>query len=309
MIAFPSNCCGRALRQPPYRLVPVTLFLKIPDFLFSPLAFSMGVLTKAISLVASVSLLDQVGVSLLGTLEAPLLPKYLADSPLPDGFPWGKDTTRNTNPYHDSPNTGKTRKYDFTMKRTTLAPDGFERELIVINGQYPGPTIEGTKAMSTSKTPSLTLTANWGDVVEVTVHNEIRNPVEGTSIHWHGFLQHNNAWMDGTPGFTQCPIAPGKSFTYTFKAELFGSSWYHAHYSAQYADGAFGPIVVYGPCDKKYDVDIGPIVLNDFYHVDWQTMVNDIASPRPSQPPPKPTSDNNLINGKNDFRLLLCSKG
>jgi FtsP/CotA-like multicopper oxidase with cupredoxin domain len=57
-------------------------------------------------------------------------------------------------------------------------------------------------------------------MIEVTVHNEIKDPVERTSIHWHGFLQHNNAWIDGTQGFTQCPIAPGKSFSYKFKAEL-----------------------------------------------------------------------------------------
>ena len=152
------------------------------------------------------------------------------------------------------------------------------------------------------------MAANWGDMVELTVHNEIEDPAEGTSIHWHGFLQHKNAWMDGTQGFTQCPIAPGKSFTYSFKAELFGTSWYHAHYSAQYADGPFGPIVVYGPWDKEYDIDVGPVVLNDFYHVDWQTMVKNITAPRPNQPPPMPTSDSNLINGKMRFDCTSVPK-
>ena len=145
-------------------------------------------------------------------------------------------------------------------------------------------------------------------MIEVTVHNQIQDPMEGTSIHWHGFLQHNNSWMDGTPGLTQCPIAPGKSFTYTFKAELFGTSWYHTHYSAQYADGAFGPIVIYGPWEKQFDIDIGPIVLNDFYHVDWQTMAKNVTAPRPNQPPPSPTSDNNLINGKMSFDCASASK-
>ena len=46
-----------------------------------------------------------------------------------------------------------------------------ERELIVVNGAYPGPTIE----------------ANWGDWIEVNVYNNLN---EGTSIHWHGLLQH-----------------------------------------------------------------------------------------------------------------------
>ena len=49
--------------------------------------------------------------------------------------------------------------------------------------------------------------------------------------------------MDGVNGLTQCPIAPGDSFVYTWRAMQYGSSWYHSHYSVQYADGAVGPMV------------------------------------------------------------------
>ena len=49
--------------------------------------------------------------------------------------------------------------------------------------------------------------------------------------------------MDGVNGITQCPIAPGDSFKYTWRAMQYGSSWYHSHYSVQYADGALGPMV------------------------------------------------------------------
>lgn len=52
--------------------------------------------------------------------------------------------------------------------------------------------------------------------------------------------------MDGVNGVTQCPIAPGDSFSYTWRAMQYGSSWYHSHYSVQYADGAVGPIVSLG---------------------------------------------------------------
>lgn len=51
--------------------------------------------------------------------------------------------------------------------------------------------------------------------------------------------------MDGVNGVTQCPIAPGDSFNYTFRAMQYGSAWYHSHYSVQYADGALGPLVSY----------------------------------------------------------------
>src|SRR5947208_326134 len=53
------------------------------------------------------------------------------------------------------------------------------------------------------------------------------------------FRQH----MDGVNGVTQCPIAPGDYFNYTWRVMQYGSSWYHSHYSVQYADGAVGPIV------------------------------------------------------------------
>ena len=65
----------------------------------------------------------------------------------------------------------------------------------------------------------------------------------GTSIHWHGIRQNQTMDMDGVSGITQCPIAPGESFTYTFKATQYGTSWYHSHYSMQYADGLQGPLV------------------------------------------------------------------
>lgn len=138
------------------------------------------------TLTTTVSVLEQTvtnGVSLLGTLKAPVLPKFLPFDGH-ESFPWGRETTRNTNPYTNSPTTGRVRRYNFTVARQTLAPDGFEREMILVNGQYPGPTIE----------------ANWGDTIEVTVNNQIHGPEEGTAIHFHGFLQHKTPFMDGAPG-------------------------------------------------------------------------------------------------------------
>ena len=70
-----------------------------------------------------------------------------------------------------------------------------------------------------------------GDTIQVTVNNNLDD--EPVAIHWHGFLQTRQGWEDGIPGVTQCPIPPGKSFTYNFKAELYGTSWWHAHVSAQ----------------------------------------------------------------------------
>jgi FtsP/CotA-like multicopper oxidase with cupredoxin domain len=138
------------------------------------------------------------------------------------------------------------RRYDFTVSRGFIAPDGYTRDVLLVNGAFPGPLIE----------------ANWGDTIVVNVHNNITNPEDGTAIHWHGFLQHETPWEDGAPGITQCPIPPKRSYRYEFVASLYGTSWYHAHYSGQYAGGVVGPIVVHGPTDEKYDIDLGPIMLN-----------------------------------------------
>lgn len=91
-----------------------------------------------------------------------------------------------------------------------------------------------------------------------------------------------------------CPIPPGGSFTYSFIADLYGSSWYHSHYSAQYAGGLVGPMIIHGPDTVKYDIgkksyevtseleliwriDKGPILLTDWFHRDYNDIVEDVV--------------------------------
>jgi FtsP/CotA-like multicopper oxidase with cupredoxin domain len=82
--------------------------------------------------------------------------------------------------------------------------------------------------------------------------------------------------MDGVPGVQQCPIPPnGGSFTYSFLADLYGTSWYHSHYSAQYAGGAFGPMVIYGPPTVHYDV--GELASITYWHRVTLTKVRQIS--------------------------------
>ncbi|KUI54191.1 Laccase-2 [Cytospora mali] len=233
------------------------------------------------------------GASLLGTLQAVLLPLFLTNNPLPNGFPWGTRNSTNTSPYTQSPTTGIIRSYDFTVSRGVIAPDGYQKPVLLVNGAFPGPTIE----------------ANWGDTIQVTVTNNIaadeNGDEEGLTIHWHGFLQTATPWEDGVPGVTQCPIAPGKTYTYQFKAELYGTSWYHSHYSAQYTDGILGPIVIHGPNQRNHDIDIGPVMLQDWYHESYFKLVETTLTPGAAPV----RSDNNLINGKMNFNCSLVAAG
>ncbi|CAK4034935.1 laccase 2 [Lecanosticta acicola] len=104
-------------------------------------------------------------------------------------------------------------------------------------------------------------------------------------------------WGDeGVPGVTQCPIAPGESFTYRFTAEQYGSSWYHSHFSLQLSLGLQGPIVIHGPATADYDEDFGILLMTDWSHASlfaewWYQRV-------PSGPP---SLANALINGQNVF--------
>ena len=70
--------------------------------------------------------------------------------------------------------------------------------------------------------PSPILRARRGDVVDVTLQNQLSEP---TNIHWHGLT--TPADMDGHP---MDVVAPGSSFRYTFPVvDRAGTYWYHPH--------------------------------------------------------------------------------
>lgn len=93
--------------------------------------------------------------------------------------------------------------YDFKIGWLTANPDGAKaRPVMGINGQWPIPHI----------------TADVGDRVIVNVVNELGN--QSTSLHFHGLYQNGTTHMDGPAGVTQCPIAPGASFTYDFEVSF-----------------------------------------------------------------------------------------
>ncbi|KAF2836031.1 multicopper oxidase [Patellaria atrata CBS 101060] len=184
------------------------------------------------------------------------------------------------------PDTGVTRTYEFTVSYQTIAPDGVPRKGIVINEQFPGPPIE----------------ADWGDWIEVTMHNAIED--EGTALHWHGLLQKGTPTEDGVPGVGQCPTPPNGTQFFKFQADIYGTSWYHSHYSAQYAGGAVGPMIIHGPGEDQYDEDLGPIMLLDWYHKPYYQLVDQTMAPTSEGLPP-PVSENALINGLNPYDCSL----
>ncbi|KAF5013303.1 hypothetical protein FDECE_682 [Fusarium decemcellulare] len=170
--------------------------------------------------------------------------------------------------------------YWLEVNNKTINGDGIDnKEGKVFNNTYPGPWIQ----------------ACWGDLIRVHVTNKLR--YNGTTIHWHGLRQNGTMEMDGVNGVTQCPIAPNDTFTYEFRALQYGTSWYHSHYSLQYADGLAGPITIHGPSSANYDEARDPILITDWNHrsafQEWQRELTGT--------PTFPQMDSILINGVGNF--------
>ncbi|KAJ4371150.1 hypothetical protein N0V83_004366 [Neocucurbitaria cava] len=154
------------------------------------------------------------------------------------------------------------------------SPDGYERDMIFINGQYPGPLLE----------------IQEDDWVEIEVINHL--PFN-TSIHYHGIHQTNTPWADGVPGLTQRPIQPGASFKYKWYADQYGSYFYHAHSRGQIDDGSYGPMYIkpkagaenpfhlIDPAEvdllKETEASVAPMILSDWRHktsdATWQDQL------------------------------------
>ncbi|XP_010540177.1 PREDICTED: monocopper oxidase-like protein SKS1 [Tarenaya hassleriana] len=154
---------------------------------------------------------------------------------------------------------------------------GAEKQIIVINGMFPGPLLNGTT----------------NDVFNINVHNNLTEPF---LITWNGVQMRRNSWQDGVRG-TNCPIPPGKNWTYNFQIkDQIGSYFYFPFLLLQKAAGGFGPIRLnnldsvpppFPRPDGEFDVLIGDWFNSD--HRDLRASLDTgISLPMP---------DGILING------------
>ncbi|KAK5661815.1 hypothetical protein OQA88_9917 [Cercophora sp. LCS_1] len=208
--------------------------------------------------------------------EMSLLPRQACEHGPKSRKCWGEHSI-DTNYYEKVPDTNHTVEYWLSAVEGPCSPDGYERTCMTFNGTIPGPTI----------------IANWGDNVKVHVTNNMKS--NGTAIHWHGLHMKENVLADGVPGVTQCPIAPGESMTYQFRATQYGSSWYHSHFSLQYSEGLFGGIIFNGPATENYDEDLGTLLLQDWGHKHAFELWHTAKGGRP------PRLDGGLVNGTNTY--------
>ncbi|CAH9072704.1 unnamed protein product [Cuscuta epithymum] len=104
-----------------------------------------------------------------------------------------------------------------------IYPLGVKQQGILINGQFPGPNIE----------------CATNDNLIVNVFNSLDEPF---LLSWNGVEQRRNSWQDGVWG-TNCPIPPGKNFTYVMQVkDQIGSFFYFPSLAFHKAAGGFGVV-------------------------------------------------------------------
>ena len=121
--------------------------------------------------------------------------------------------------------------------------------------------------------PGPLIRARAGDLIRAEVTNRLP---AATSVHFHGVALRND--MDGVPGVTQQPIAPGGRFVYEFIAPDPGTYFFHPHSGVQLDRALYGVLVVDDPNEPgRYDAE-WIIVLDDWVDGTGRTPDQVLAS-------------------------------
>ncbi|KAJ4917992.1 SKU5 similar 12 [Raphanus sativus] len=160
----------------------------------------------------------------------------------------------------------------------TASPLGVPQQVILINGQFPGPNLNSTS----------------NNNIIVNVFNNLDEPF---LITWNGIQHRKNSWQAGTAG-TMCPIPPGTNFTYHFQPkDQIGSYFYYPTTAMHRAAGAFGGLRVNSrlliPVPYADPEDDYTVLINDWYTKSHTQLKNFLDSGRTIGRP-----DGILINGK-----------
>nr|AHD24914.1 putative laccase 1 [Flammulina velutipes] len=145
----------------------------------------------------------------------------------------------------------------------TANPDGLhERRVVGVNGSWPPPPIQ----------------VDSTDSLLVHVSNSLDEP---TTLHHHGMLLNNSAWMDGAMGLSECGIPPGGQLDYAIPVDESGQAgtfWVHGHSNGHYVDGLRAPFIIHPPNEiHSYD-DEYTVVLGDWSHQDHKTLMKSFLS-------------------------------
>ncbi|KAL2240308.1 L-ascorbate oxidase homolog [Sesamum indicum] len=145
-----------------------------------------------------------------------------------------------------------------------LGPE--DQQIILINGQFPGPTLE----------------AVTNDNIILNVVNKLDEPFLLT---WNGIKQRKNSWQDGVLG-TNCPIPPNSNYTYKFQTkDQIGSYTYFPSTRMHRAAGGFGALNIYArsviPVPYAKPAGDFTLLIGDWYHGGHQRLQKILDSGKP----------------------------
>ncbi|XP_015866121.1 monocopper oxidase-like protein SKU5 [Ziziphus jujuba] len=172
--------------------------------------------------------------------------------------------------------------YNFEVSYITASPLGVPQQVIAINGQFPGPTINVTT----------------NNNVAVNVRNKLD---ENLLITWAGIQQRRSSWQDGVLG-TNCPIPPKWNWTYNFQVkDQIGSFFYFPSLNFQRAAGGFGGFIINNRAiiPIPFDTPAGDItiLIGDWYTRNHTALRKTLDAGKDLGMP-----DGVLINGKGPYR-------
>ncbi|GAB2231673.1 hypothetical protein Drorol1_Dr00010684 [Drosera rotundifolia] len=170
-----------------------------------------------------------------------------------------------------------TLNFEWIVTYGTISPLGVPQRGILINGQFPGPTVNCVS----------------NDNIVVNVINKLDEPL---LITWNGVQQRKNSWQDGVLG-TNCPILPNKKWTYHMQMkDQIGTYTYYPSTLMHRAAGGFGAFNIhrrsvvplpYMEPDGEFNLLVG-----DWFKADHKVLEQILSSGKPL-----PFPDGLLING------------
>ena len=95
-----------------------------------------------------------------------------------------------------------------------------------------------------------------GERLEASFKNDLPQPREHATIHWHGLRIPNPE--DGVPYMTQSPVDPGEVGTYSFVPPDTGTYFFHTHCNSvvHFGRGLVGALIIEGDEAEPSDADI-----------------------------------------------------
>ncbi|XP_078441720.1 L-ascorbate oxidase homolog [Wolffia australiana] len=181
------------------------------------------------------------------------------------------------------------RFFTWTVTYGTASPLGVPQQVILINGQFPGPQLDCVT----------------NDNIIVNVINKLDEPF---LITWNGIKQRKNSWQDGVLG-TNCPIPPNSNFTYKWQAkDQIGSYSYFPSTAMHRASGGFGAININqrAPIAIPYPIPSGEFTLlvGDWYKAGHKAIRQSLDAGRALPPP-----DGILMNGRPQGAVFTGERG